>query len=59
VKNWIDRMSRIVGGLLFQGGYVTSRETLVGGRTSPAGDSAGARRGVSADACGRTVVAGA
>lgn len=59
VKNWIERMSRIVGGLLFQGGYVVSPATLAGGRPSPAADDRGAERRVRGDACGRALAAGA
>jgi hypothetical protein len=40
VKTWIDWVSRIVGGMLFQGGYVTSPTMVVVGRPAPtAGDA--------------------
>lgn len=59
MKNWIDRMSRMVGGLLFQGGYVTSPATLGGGRPSPATGSTADKCGVRANPCTGAVAAGA
>lgn len=38
MKTWIDAISRIAAGMLFQGGYVTSPTMLVAGRGVPAVD---------------------
>ena len=36
MKTWIDWMSQIVGGMLFQGGYITSPTMVVVGRPARA-----------------------
>lgn len=52
MKTWIDGISRIAAGMLFQGGYVTSTTMLAAGRTKDAFD--GARPGPGA--CGSRAV---
>ncbi|HWJ06701.1 MAG TPA: hypothetical protein VNS57_13055 [Steroidobacteraceae bacterium] len=57
MKNWIDLMSRIASGLLFQGGYVTSAATLRGGRATPLVDDANRAPGIPVRACGQEMQA--
>ena len=46
MKTWIDWMSRIADGMLFQGGYVTSPTMVAVGRPAPvAGDATRAPEG--------------
>ena len=59
MNDWIERMSRLVGGLLFQGGYVTSTAMLTGGqRASVADETTRDQRAACEAPCGRTVAAG-
>jgi hypothetical protein len=52
VKTWIDWMSRIAGGMLFQGGYVTSPTMVTGDATrAPEGCEDSRGRPIAARTC--------